>query len=279
MVYNKRKIKKGENLMDAGKIKRIEIFEDTMKQISQHDALTNSCEFSKKNTRIYKEDEVLDLPSNPNKQGIVKVVNERSFKASQGYDNVAVLNFASATNPGGGVKTGSNAQEECLCRCSTLYPCLTQEYLFKDFYKYHRSKHDTMYTDRIIYTKEVTVFKADVREPFTLIDNDWYNVDVITSAAPNIREVKNVNQNELLKIFKSRIERIFQVAIVNGNTNIVVGAFGCGAFKNPPTLVARAFNEVLKTYRGYFDNIIFATLVTPNQGGDENFKVFSRMVK
>lgn len=265
--------------MDKGKENRIKIFENTMEKMKMDDTLKNDLNFSKKNTKIYKEDYNFSLNENKNRKGAIKVLDARSFKASENLENVVVLNFASATNPGGGVKTGSNAQEECLCRCSTLYPCLTQKNLFNDFYKYHRDRKDTFYTNRIIYTKDVTVFKDDIREPILLDKSKWFKVDVITCAAPNLRNMEKVNQNDLLKLFKSRIEQILKVAIENNKTNIVLGAFGCGAFKNPPFLVARAFKEVLSSYRYYFDNIIFATLITPAKGGDENFQTFSRVLK
>lgn len=265
--------------MDKGKEIRIKIFEDTQNLMKNDELLKKDIDFSKENTRIYKEDYEFILNNKKNKKGNIKVVDVRSFKASENLENVVVLNFASATNPGGGVKTGSNAQEECLCRCSTLYPCLTQKYLFNNFYKYHRDRKDTFYTNRIIYSKDITVFKDDIREPILLDKSKWFKVDVITCAAPNLRNIEKVNQNDLLKLFKSRIEQIFKVAIENNKTNIILGAFGCGAFKNPPYLVARAFKEVLESYRYYFDNIIFATLVTPAKGGDENFKTFSRVLK
>ena len=95
----------------------------------------------------------------------ISVVRNRSFQAAEKltaeYDRVAVLNFASATNPGGGVKTGASAQEECLCRISNLYPCLKQPRLWEPFYGFHRGLPHRNYSDRIIYSKDVTVFKTD----------------------------------------------------------------------------------------------------------------------
>lgn len=263
--------------IDADKQKRIEIFEDTLKQIGKYDKLQNALNYSKNNTILYTEDEEISLPKNPNRAGKISVVNGRTFKTAKNFENVAVLNFASATNAGGAVVRGSNAQEECLCRCSTLYPCISDEKFFDIFYKYHRNKHNTMYTDRILYSKDIIVIKDDIREPVLLLEDNWYKVDVITCAAPNLIDVKNVNQNELLKLFKQRIRRIFSVAVKNEVSNIILGAFGCGAFKNPPNLVARAFKEVIPEFKGYFDNIVFACLVTPGQGGDNNFKTFQRV--
>lgn len=267
--------------MKKDREKRIDIFEDTINQIKNIEQLKQYTENSKKNTILYKEDYIFDLPNNPNLNGTIKVINSRTFKACNELENVVVLNFASATNPGGGVKTGSKAQEECLCRCSTLYPCLTQNHLFNDFYKYHRDRHNIFYTNRIIYTPNITIFKEDIEEPKLMAMENWYQVDVITSSAPNLRLIEKFNENELLKLLKSRIERIIQIAIVNRKQNIILGAFGCGVFKNPPYLVARAFKEVLDIYRNYFDNIIFAILITDesNQIENNNFNIFSKILQ
>ena len=70
---------------------------------------------------------------------------------------IAVHNFASATNPGGGVTRGSRAQEECLCRCSTLYHTLNVKNLWDEYYGFHRSLHNVCYTDACIYTPDIYI--------------------------------------------------------------------------------------------------------------------------
>lgn len=262
--------------MDVGKIKRINIFEDTVKHF-EDEKIKESLKYSKENSKLIKEDINLDIESK--KSGNIIVLNTRTFEAAKKYENVAILNFASATNPGGGVKTGSNAQEECLCRCSTLYPCLNQKKFWDEYYNFHRDKKNTFYTNRIIYSPNILVFKKDILEPTFMEEKDWYNVNVITSPAPNLRNEKRVDYNDLLLIFKSRIRQILKVAIMNNNENIVLGAFGCGAFKNPPFIVSRAFKEVLidEGYNKYFENIIFA-IITPNNN-TENFDTFYRTFK
>ena len=269
--------------MDRNRQKRIEIFEDTLKQIAKYDSLQDAVSKQKLNTRLYTEKVLENLKNTERDTGIreghISVTNSRTLKSAKNYNKTAVLNFASATNPGGGVLRGSNTQEECICRCSTLYPCISDKKFYEDYYGYHKKKHDTMYTDRILYTKDVIVFKDDINEPVLLPEKNWYSVDVITCAAPNLREVKNINQNNLLKIFKNRIEGILLTAIENEAENLILGAFGCGAFKNPPYLVARAFKEELEKYKNHFENTIFAVLGTPEQGGDENYKTFQQVFR
>ena len=77
----------------------------------------------------------------------VSVSADRSFQAAMRLkkefpeSRIAVLNFANAFHPGGGVEAGASAQEECLCRCSTLYPLLNRNYLLNNFYDYHEEQN------------------------------------------------------------------------------------------------------------------------------------------
>lgn len=84
----------------------------------------------------------------------------QSLAAEVGEDNVGVLNFASAKNPGGGFIRGSNAQEESIARSSSLYPIVTQPQFFSEFYAYHRRGRNGLYSHRMIYSPRVTIFKV-----------------------------------------------------------------------------------------------------------------------
>lgn len=152
------------------------------------------------------------------------------------------------------------AQEECLCRSSNLYPCLCDKSVFNEFYLYHRNLRSFFYSDRLIYTKGVTVFKDDSDVPQLMPENERFQVDVITCSAPYIARRKYTNKTVLKELFKSRIKNIFEAAVDNGAEVLVLGAFGCGAFKNPPEIVAKAFHEVIEenAYHTKFKRIVFA---------------------
>ena len=176
------------------------------------------------------------------------------------YGRIAVLNFANPHYPGGGVENGAMAQEECLCRSSNLYPCLTAGNVQKDYYAYHRELKHKFFSDRLIYTHDVTVFKSDDTVPRMMSEDEWFDVDIITCAAPYLAKQKYTNRAALCDLFKQRIKNIFEAAIDNDIEVLILGAFGCGAFQNPPDIVAKAFNAVIEenNYKSAFSHIVFA---------------------
>ena len=260
------------------KDKLIECFQDTIKLINSNSNLLNLTKQAMKSTSIINEKVNIESYSN-NKKGVITVCKDTTFNAAKPYSNaekkVAVLNFASAVNPCGGVTIGAKAQEECLCRSSNLAPCLKQQYLMKEYYMPHRIAQDPMCSDKLIYTEGVTVFKDDSEVPQLMPEDEWFNVDVITCAAPNISHIENVDEDELSNVFISRIKAILNAAIKNNTEVIILGAFGCGAFKNPPQLVAEVFKKVLvdEEYKNYFEEVVFAI----KKSSDDNFAIFNNV--
>ena len=195
---------------------------------------------------------------------------------------MGVLNFASATTPGGGVIRGSNAQEECLCRSSTLYPCLRTEEWMNRYYAMHRERRDNFYTDACIYTPGIVGIREDGQWPELLEEKDWYTFDVLSCAAPNMgRQPDIVTWDEefrekMQQVFDRRVKRIIQVALVNQIDVLVLGAFGCGAFGNNPEVVAGAFKKALDEYGDSFRAIEFA--VYCSKADQNNYDIFSTVL-
>ena len=271
----------------------VEIFEDTKNLCEKNGRIKESLAKSVKNQKLILEGEHLPVVDKSRFTDNAKVIlsTKRTFAAASGYvkQKVAVHNFASSTNPGGGVTRGSSAQEECLCRCSGLYFCLSVPEMMKGFYYPHRNAKNPINNADIIYTPGVTVFKTDTSNPKLLDEKDWYDVEVITCAAPNLRErpSNRFNQNngdhavkvsdrELLEIHKKRLIRILDVAALNNAEVVILGAFGCGAFQNKPEVVARAAKEVITDYLQVFKTIEFAVYCSLRD--DTNFRVFKRVL-
>ncbi len=254
----------------------VKVFNDTIKRCNET-PLSRKTEYAKASSKVYFENFSADRRSYRSNPADVIVEENTSFATALKYKSfgkVAVLNFANPENPGGGVINGAMAQEECLCRCSNLYPCLAEQKIFNDYYGYHRRRRDEFYTDRLIYTKNITVFKDENYK--ILPEEKWFDLDIITCAAPYIGKRKYTNRVALLNTFKSRIRNIFEVAIANKVDVIILGAFGCGAFKNPPVIVASAFHEVIdeNIFLSIFSGIVFAIKVD-NEAENKNLCEFS----
>ena len=264
------------------------VFEDTMVQIKQSEEWMSAIDYSIRNQQFIPASAIISISDVPkvDKPANIIVSQLRSFEAAAQYigKRTAVLNFASATNPGGGVEKGASAQEECLCRVSTLYPCLADQKMRASFYTPHRKNGNALHNDDIIYTPNVLVIKDDdhnlLSEPFS--------VDIISCAAPNLRERPSnqyntgdtikvqISDNELLVLHEKRARKIFSSAIANGVEILILGAFGCGAFQNDPHIVAQAYKNVLPDFVHYFHTIEFAIFC--NAKNIENYQVFLSII-
>lgn len=265
---------------------KVLIFEDTQRMCNTNQKLVESIRNSKQKQQLIFETDIVVKDNNNKYEKPVQVVvsKKRSFEAAMNYkeQKVCVLNFASATNPGGGVTRGANAQEECLSRCSTLYANLNIDRFVKEFYIPHRKAKNYLYNDDCIYTPDVTVFKTDSAQPELMKEDSWYNVNVITCAAPNLRAYLRSNERnatidrkEVMEIHLKRGRRILDIAKVNKNEVVILGAFGCGAFCNPPEIVAEAYLELLEEYKFDFKTVEFAVYCSPRD--ERNYQTFKRI--
>ncbi|WP_309057780.1 TIGR02452 family protein [Streptomyces sp.] len=188
---------------------------------------------------------------------------------------VAVLNFASARNPGGGYLNGAQAQEEALCRSSALYVTLLRA---PAYYDHHRAERDAFYTDRVIHSPGVPVFRDDrgalLPEPFT--------AGFLTSPAPNAGVVRRQTPHLAGRIpaaLASRAERVLETAAAAGYRRLVLGAWGCGVFRNDPAEVAGAFKALLTgegRFAGHFDEVVFGIL--DRAAGTPTLAAFQRVL-
>ncbi|WP_262057040.1 TIGR02452 family protein [Streptomyces sp. STR69] len=190
----------------------------------------------------------------------IEVTGESSLEAARRLTGpVAVLNFASARNPGGGFLNGAQAQEEALCRASALYTCLLEA---RGFYDHHRAHRDPFYTDRVIHSPAVPVFRDDKGR---LLDEP-YPAGFLTAAAPNAGVVLRTAPEraaELPQAVAVRAERVLETALAHGYRRLVLGAWGCGVFQNDPAQVADAFHTLLGPggrFAGAFEHVVFGVL-------------------
>ena len=270
----------------------VEVFNDTVDYYITNQKLIESVKNSKDNTLIYNEDNYPDISNKEiRKNSSVSITKNRSFQQAIIEHNInqnkkiCVLNFASATNPGGGVKKGSSAQEEALCRCSTLYPTLDQYKCHKNFYTYNKNLKDALHNDRLIYSPDILIIKTDEQFPKRLDEKLFVKVDIISCSAPNLRinrnsyadydtgDVIKISNDKLYNLHLSRAKHVLHIAAYNNVDILILGAFGAGAFKNDPIIVAKAYRDTLKEYVKYFDKVIFA--IYCNQYDKYNYDAFN----
>jgi len=187
-------------------------------------------------------------------------------------ETTAVLNFASAQNPGGGFLGGANAQEEDVCRCSGLYPTLLTQPVY---YQENRKQKSLLYTDHAIFSPGVPFFK--VRSNGELLE-DPYRVGVITMPAPNsgpFLERNPESRPELEAAFARRWRGVLAIARERAIDTLVLGAWGCGAFRGDPEMCARAAVESLNESGAHLKRVRFAI---PDGGRSaRNLDVFRRV--
>ncbi len=270
------------------KISRLEIAQNTLKIIENGCYLFEGKEVNVKQKikdNIEKTvtiaphdwDKILSKPIFEYSQNVtIEVINSTSIEALFAIKNqkVGILNFASAKNPGGGFLGGASAQEESLARSSSLYASLMKD---QTMYKYNRNQTSFLYSDYMIYSPK-TVFWFD--------DNgnameESILIDVITSPAPNKGAMLQHNRTEEIalieEVFLKRIRYVLHLANQVGIEYLILGAWGCGVFRNESSEVAKLFQKVIEEeYSKAFKKIVFAVFDTSEK--QLNFKAFEKII-
>jgi uncharacterized protein (TIGR02452 family) len=191
------------------------------------------------------------------------------------FSTIGVLNFASAKNPGGGFLGGSSAQEESLARSSSLFASLSKDITM---YEYNRNSSSFLYSDYAIFSPETVFWFDDNGNSF----EKPILIDVITSPAPNKGAMLQHGQKEELQLLESvflkRIDHVLHYANLQKIECLILGAWGCGVFRNEASDVAKLFKKVIaKKYINAFKKIVFAVYdISENK---VNFNAFEEVFK
>ena len=210
------------------------------------------------NTKVYTP-ELLDRMELPVSRfdTDVEVTQETTLAAGyrlrQSSDKVLVLNFASAKNPGGGFLGGSQAQEESLARASGLYGTLLTANLYYDT---NRKCGTCLYTDHMIYSPNVPVFRDGDDE----LLKESYSLSMVTAPAVNYGALKDFEKVKAFGVMKNRIRNLLKLCASLQYEYLVLGAWGCGVFQNDPEKIARMFHDeiIQGDFNGVFKRVTFA---------------------
>lgn len=240
--------------------------------------MKNDIEYCLANTVFYtseKLDEVLvNQKPEANFETTFEVAKSTTLSAiikeceQEDHSKIMCLNFASAKNPGGGFMTGADAQEESLARTSALYSSQLEA---RPFYDTHRNMKSCVYTDGMIYSPKTPVIRKNRGE---LLGEPVF-CNFITSAAVNAGVVKR-QEPELEKniegLMEVRMDKMLALSLAKGNEVLILGAWGCGVFRNEPTLIANLFQKNFQgKYKNVFKKVIFA-IFTKNESLLQTFE-------
>jgi uncharacterized protein (TIGR02452 family) len=199
------------------------------------------------------------------------VRNETTLSASRrlvvddGCSKTLSLNFASAKNPGGGFLGGSQAQEESLARSSALHASLLKQ---EDYYAANRRCGTALYTDHMILSPNVPVFRDDEGNLLPAP----YLVSILTAPAVNagaIRRNEPEQEPMIRPTMATRIAKVLAVAASRGCEDLVLGAWGCGVFRNNVSEIAELFADSLlrdERFANRFRSVTFAVLDQTDEG-------------
>lgn len=213
----------------------------------------------------------------PLEKSVIRVVNEDCVDVTrelvQRGLRSAILNMASLRHPGGGAHNGAGAQEEQLCRRSTLLLslyCYSLEMISR-FPQLKIAPEEQQYPMHQrwggIFSEDVLFFRENEQRDYALSDFP-FKADVISVAAINHPELDSQGHicTDDALLTKDKMRTILRIAMEHGDEALVLGAMGCGAFANPPREIARLFHEVLmeKEFDRQFREIVFAILEDRN---------------
>ena len=189
--------------------------------------------------------------------------------------NPVVLNMANRQKPGGGVLGGARAQEEDIFRRTNIFCSMYQfHYIGKDFNIPAKKEHYPM--DRNtggVYSPGVTVFRGERNNGYPFLDNP-YKLAFVSVAAINSPDLDECNMltPKMAEAACRKIRTIFRIALKHGHDSIVLGAWGCGAFKNPPAHIAKLFHQILEEceFKDKFAKVVFAIMENHHAGETHN---------
>jgi len=206
----------------------------------------------------------------------IEVYNDTSLSVARQmvnegkYQHVVCLNFASAKNPGGGFLGGSQAQEESLARSSALYGSLLK---MKEYYEYNRKGKSCLYSDYMIFSPNVPVFRDDAGK----LLQQPYLLSFITAPAVNagaVRKNEPNNVDKIKSVMISRAEKVLSVVAYHHCDALILGAWGCGVFRNDPVDVAEMWFTLLKEndlFVNRFKKVSFAVIDGQKRGIYQTF--------
>lgn len=258
---------------------RIDVFMHTM-ALAARFAMTWGChaivERMQRESRVYRDEFFVDKYEAHAEPTRVEVREQDCLLAArelteEGF-SVAVLNLASRQNPGGCVLRGLGAQEENLFRRTNLFQAMFQFAPYAEQYGLRKSRAQYPLDCNFggVYVPDAVVLRGLESDGYPVLEKEkQFLVSFIAVPAlnrPDLTPDFSRLVPEHAEATKRKIRTIFRIGIRNGHNALVLGAFGCGVYKNPPGHMAQLFREVLeeREFENKFRRIVFAIVEDHN---------------
>lgn len=242
--------------------------------------------------KIYKQIHKIDAETLPSPTDITVEKEDCmavGIRLSKEGFNPLILNMANAFNVGGGVIKGSMAQEEEIFRCTNIFESLFPLHPKTGAeYGYEIDKEKIGYPIQkygALYSPNVTIFRKGKLNGYKLLEEP---IKIAFVSAAAFKDPQMIDEDTLEPYYvlpmMEKIRTILRVGLDNGHDAFVLGAWGCGAFKNPPKHIAKLFHKVLEEeeFKNKYKIIVFAILEDYNSlknGRKGNLKPFQEEFK
>ena len=277
----------------AIKRRNAEVFRQTMR-ITRSGRLPNGTDISEANRTMTDGSVMCDKPLSANnisgcgEPTVISTINNDCLLVAadlvrQGY-NPVLLNMASGGHPGGGVENGARAQEETICRRTTLAASI---FMFSESAaaKYglqHKSgpNYPMQRNFGAVYSPQVTVFRAGAETDYAILDEP-FQIGVVSVAAINKNKFPEhflpdgTFSQSAITIVLNRIRTIYRVGLLHGHDALIIGAWGCGAFHNDPYQMAKLFRQTLDEpeFKDKYRTVV-AAVIEDHNSGNRNYAAF-----
>ncbi len=242
----------------------------------------------RENSRFYSRPfTVFDIPAHREPTEVALLPTDSISAGKQLIDegyNPVVLNFASRRNAGGGVINGARAQEESLFRCTNLFRSLYQFMPYAEQYGVEKNRRQYPLDVRFggVYTPYATVFRESKNNDYTLLSHP-FKLSFIAVAAINRHDPDGKRKpltDEEVALTLSKMRTIFRIGLLHGHDALALGAFGCGAFSNPPRQIAQLFQQVMgePEFKNKYRKIVFPVIDDHNRHGVSNYDAFREVL-
>lgn len=267
---------------------RAEIFQQTVKAIQQGQYASEQClikldtVLTARETHFYKKPQPLK-PIESDFETNFNVINADCIETAgllkkAGY-NVCMLNLASRQNPGGGVLNGAGAQEENIFRRSNLFQSLYQFVDYSYQYDVERNYDNSYPLERQsggIYSKNITIIRGSENNGYNFLQTP-FDISIVSVPAINEPKLETFQGNyrivdDLVGPTEEKIRTILRICGEHNHDCLVLGAFGCGAYKNPPAHIAHLFKRIFREeeFENRFKLVVFAILDDQNSWQEHN---------